>query len=189
MHRTTTSTVVSMIVVCIIVGCKNNQVVDTDRMERIARLAYLPYPADVPFGPDLDVVVTRGKTTLRLHNRSVTDLRNVQLWINQQYVAHVHHIPVTTGGTTPGITEGLPILGKLSADDIPIIEAVLHGQSGDLQIPLEWFINQHGETYPVVGFLAPEKAFPVMIVEAYLPDVPDGPKRHRFNVRGEKRRY
>jgi hypothetical protein len=46
-------------------------------------------------------------------------------------------------------------------------------------VPLASFVNVHGETYPVGGFLTPDKAFPVLAVELF--DPADG-KRHRLNA-------
>ncbi len=93
----------------------------------------VPYPDLAPHGPDLDIVIERDGTSLAVTNRTVTHFRDVQLWINQQYVQPVIELPI---GRTP-------------------------------VFDLTYFVNRHGETFPVGGLLTPELAEPVLLVELY----------------------
>ena len=50
-----------------------------------------------------------------------------------------------------------------TVDDIPI------GDSEGDGVPLGVFINKHSESYPVGGFLTPDRAFPIISVELFDP--------------------
>ncbi len=115
-----------------------------------AELAAMRYPETAPRGSDLDIL-TRGKKSgyLRLTNRTPVNYQNVDLWLNQQYVAHMKEIKIASGGRS-------------------------------MSVPLSQFINRHGESFPVGGFLTPDKGFPV--VQAELFDPATG-QRHRLLVR------
>jgi hypothetical protein len=58
------------------------------------------------------------------------------------------------------------------------VETIVIGNGN--RLPLARFVNRHGESYPTAGLLTPDKAFPVLSVEAYDPT--DG-MRHRMLAR------
>ncbi|MEM8738354.1 MAG: hypothetical protein AAGG38_07745 [Planctomycetota bacterium] len=64
--------------------------------ERRARLAAYTYPADAEIGPDLDVVVRREGETVIFVNRTASVYRDVQVWLNQQYVRDLPGIAIGT---------------------------------------------------------------------------------------------
>lgn len=105
-----------------------------------------PYPKDAELGDDWDIIVVQGRDSLALTNNTPRIYQNIQLWLNQQYVADIESINIGPENT----------------------------------IPLRRFINEHDETYPMPGFLAPDKAFPVLACEIF--DPADG-KRHRLHAR------
>ncbi len=61
------------------------------------RLARQEYPADARYGPDLDVLVSRDGKLIRIANRTPQRYRDMQLWLNQQYVAEVREIAIGAG--------------------------------------------------------------------------------------------
>lgn len=109
-------------------------------------LASLPYPKDAPRGQDLDIVVETVGSSLLLTNRTPLIYRDVQLWINQQYVTRIEMIDI---GDNP-------------------------------MLPLDQLINEHGESFPTAGFLAPDRAGEVVLAEVFLPEVG---VRYRLTVR------
>lgn len=55
--------------------------------ERLAaELSKINYPRSAPLGDDLDIVVERVGADVTFVNRTARSFRDVQLWINQQYV-------------------------------------------------------------------------------------------------------
>lgn len=55
--------------------------------ERLAaELSKINYPRSAPLGDDLDIVVERFGTEVTFTNRTARSFRNVQVWLNQQYV-------------------------------------------------------------------------------------------------------
>ncbi|MEM1355719.1 MAG: hypothetical protein AAGH88_12660 [Planctomycetota bacterium] len=63
------------------------------------RLAAFDYPADAPYGPDLDVLVIRSNADIRLVNRTPRNYSAMQLWLNQQWVADSGLIQIGTDNT------------------------------------------------------------------------------------------
>ena len=49
------------------------------------------------------------------------------------------------------------------------VDEIKIGESSTNVIELGVFINKHSESYPVGGFLTPDRAFPVIIVELFDP--------------------
>jgi len=102
-------------------------------------LSKLDYPAEVLVGPDLDVVLIQRGRSITLVNRTTTGFKDVQLWLNKQYVAKVSDLAV---GASENIAldtainkygEAYPIGGLLNPDKTyPIVLAeLLLGSSGD----------------------------------------------------------
>jgi hypothetical protein len=48
-------------------------------------------------------------------------------------------------------------------------EIKIAGGGRGMSLPLSRFINRHGESFPVGGFLTPDKSFPVVHAELYDP--------------------
>jgi hypothetical protein len=119
-----------------------------------AELSKLAYPKDAPLGPDLDVLVVRTGGALELVNRTPSTYRNMQVWLNQQYVARIDAVQI-------GSPEGLGAAASRN------------------RLDLARFINLHGEPFPTGGLLAPEKSFPVVLAELFDPATG---KRHRLLV-------
>jgi len=106
-----------------------------DGDERAERLASLTYPGDAAEAPHLDIVARHDGKRIELFNRTPRGYRDMQLWLNRQYVSD--GVDVAIGNNDP--------------------------------VPLDGFLNQHGEHYPTPGFLSPEKAFPVVLAELVDP--------------------
>ena len=110
---------------------------------KVKQLANLTYPADAERGKDLDIVISRDGSTITLVNRTSRSHMNVRLWINQQYVAEIAHLPVgkptkiATGHLINRYHEALPEGGALQPDKSrPIISAELHDPHQDRVWPL-----------------------------------------------------
>lgn len=54
--------------------------------QTVNRLAELDYPEDAPHGPDLDLLLVRSGSQVRLVNRTPNSYAGMQLWLNRQYV-------------------------------------------------------------------------------------------------------
>ncbi len=63
-------------------------------------LSGLRYPGQSEYGPDLDIVVVREGTSIRLTNRTPRRYDGMQLWLNQQYVREVEVLDI---GANPGV--------------------------------------------------------------------------------------
>lgn len=57
--------------------------------------ARLPYPKAAAVGKDLDIVVTQSRAALTMNNRTPQSYRNVQVWLNQQYVAQIASLDIS----------------------------------------------------------------------------------------------
>lgn len=80
-----------------LVGCTPPVTIGRERERQ--RLAQLTYPAEAPYGRDLDIVARRDGSTLTLINRTPDVYRDVVVWLNQQYVRDVTRISI---GPAPG---------------------------------------------------------------------------------------
>jgi len=101
-----------------------------------ASLRQFEYPAAAPYGDDLDIELVVSGNTVTIANRTARAYRDVQLWLNQQHVTTVGHLPIGSGH----------------------------------RLQLSDFINEHGEPFPVGGFLNPDRSYPVVLAELYDPD-------------------
>lgn len=57
-------------------------------------LSALRYPGRSTYGPDLDIVLTREGSKIRLTNRTARSYTGLQLWLNQQYVQHADRVAI-----------------------------------------------------------------------------------------------
>lgn len=73
-------------------GCEQDQPVLDDPTAQA--LAALRYPGLAEYGPDLDIVVTREGSNVRLTNRTAMSYEGMQLWLNQQYVQEAEPIQI-----------------------------------------------------------------------------------------------
>ncbi|GAB4111638.1 MAG: hypothetical protein Kow00105_20210 [Phycisphaeraceae bacterium] len=64
-------------------------------------LAALRYPGQTEHGPDLDIVVVRKGNQITLTNRTAHSYRDMQLWINQQYVRMIDEVRIGTNEPIP----------------------------------------------------------------------------------------
>lgn len=117
--------------------------------KQIENLRIFDYPAEAPFGADLDIVVTHQGNAIALTNRTPRQYIRFHLWLNQQYVSE-------------------PPIIKIGSEN---------------RFELSGFVNHHGESFPLGGFLAPDKGFPVIHAELYDPKKK---QRHRLVVIYEK---
>ncbi len=62
--------------------------------QTIAYLADLEYPAEAPYGENLDIIAVKDGFHLRLVNRTAKVYYDLQLWLNQQYVREVDRIEI-----------------------------------------------------------------------------------------------
>lgn len=89
------------------------------------------YPAQAALGADLDIVVTQAAGVVHVVNRTPRSYRNVQLWLNDQYVARVtidigpdNRIALTRFINEHA--EHFPIAGILTPDKgFPILSCIL----------------------------------------------------------------
>lgn len=68
--------------------------------EQVARQVP-PFPQETPVGPPLDVVVVRDGGGITLVNRTPRSYRNVDLWLNEQYVRRIDAIEIGVNPTLP----------------------------------------------------------------------------------------
>lgn len=73
-------------------GCAQDQPVLDD--PTASALAALRYPGKSPHGPDLDIIVTREGSAIRLTNRTARSYEGMQLWLNQQYVHEPQQVAI-----------------------------------------------------------------------------------------------
>jgi hypothetical protein len=102
-------------------------------------LSKFTYPEAAQVGPDLDVILVKRGSTATLVNRTTTSYKDVQLWLNKQYVAKVPAL--TVGGREHLLLddainkygEAFPVGGLLNPDkSYPIVLAELYlGPSDD----------------------------------------------------------
>ena len=64
----------------------------------------------------------------------------------------------------------------------PVREVPIAAGGDHQNLPLRGFINQHGEPFPVGGFLTPDRGVPVVLAELYVPATG---QKHRLLVRRE----
>lgn len=111
--------------------------------ERARELAALPYPEQSQVGPALDIVARTEGDSLRLINREPQSFRNVQLWLNRQYVRRIDRIAIGRSNRwslTSFINrfrEPFPIGGLLSPEDrrrVVLVE--LYDPEADVRYPL-----------------------------------------------------
>jgi hypothetical protein len=100
----------------------------------VRALARTPYPQDATLGPDLDILVTPSRTAIDLVNRTPRNYRNVQLWLNQQFVGNAKEIVIGEGQQNRFTLESFinrrgdhyPVGGILSPDKgFPVVLAEL----------------------------------------------------------------
>jgi len=60
----------------------------------VEHLASLAYPSDASYGDNLDLIAIKEGFNLRLVNRTPNVYRDLQLWLNQQYVHEVSRIEI-----------------------------------------------------------------------------------------------
>ncbi len=90
--RNTLFVLFACLAMCVITGCMGTaRKADPDLA---AELSILPYPKASPVGEDLDIVAIMHWQSLELVNRTPNSRADVQLWLNQQYVARVAQLPV-----------------------------------------------------------------------------------------------
>ncbi len=101
-----------------------------------ADLAKLRYPREAPVGRDLDILMLQKDRNFTFVNRTTEAHKNVQLWLNQQYVGLIDEIPI---GMSPTFQmghfinqygEAYPIGGLLNPDkSYPLVLAELYNPS------------------------------------------------------------
>jgi hypothetical protein len=100
--------------------------------EQPDRLAATPYPKAAPLGDDLDILIIRHGWDIQLVNRTPRSYRDVQLWLNQQYVGDVNRIQIGAQNSVPlsdfvnSHREAYPVGGFLDPDrGYPLVLAEL----------------------------------------------------------------
>ena len=122
-------------------GCKKEQPVLDD--PTATALSALRYPGKSEYGPDLDIVVVREGSAIRLTNRTARSYQGMQLWLNQQYVQQANLIAI---GSNPDILlatlinrhrEPFPI-GTFLQPDLarPVISVELYDPVGNVRYRL-----------------------------------------------------
>lgn len=97
--------------------------------ENVSELAALPYPAAAPTR-DVDIILERDGSHVRMTNRTATAYEDVQVWLNREYVALVSAVAIGTGNRIPLSAfinrhgEPYPVGGFFSYDkNVPIVLA------------------------------------------------------------------
>src|SRR5690606_3242740 len=110
------------------VGCQRGVRMADDAL---LPLAQLRFPGEAPLGDDLDIVVVRHGSTIELANRTPNSYRDVQLWLNEQWVTVIEQIAIGTGNPPPLDTFGdrhgrtFPTAGLLTPEKTrPLVHAV-----------------------------------------------------------------
>lgn len=67
--------------------------------EVVVPARWTPYPQKAPLGDDWNIIVKQSKDALHLTNQTPRSYQNVQLWVNQQYIADVPSIAIGSGTT------------------------------------------------------------------------------------------
>ena len=106
-------------------------------------LAALRYPGKSPHGPDLDIIVTREGSAIRLTNRTARSYEGMQLWLNQQYVQKPRQVAIGGNQDMQLATfinrhrEPFPI-GTFLQPDLarPVISAELYDPVGNVRYRL-----------------------------------------------------
>ncbi len=81
----TTSLALLLTLFTLLTGCA---AVGTHEVSQLAP-AQRRYPTDAPRGSDLDIIVVRKGSIIELANRTPHSYRNMQLWLNEQWVGIV----------------------------------------------------------------------------------------------------
>ena len=97
--------IIIMVAAGLVGGCAGVVVDPKD----VAELKALPYPESAPLGDDLRVIVVQhngllGGGTVKLTNITPRSYHDIQLWLNQQYVAKIKDLPVAIGGKSEDIS-------------------------------------------------------------------------------------
>ncbi len=87
-----TVTLVLAVALAVLAGCRGGAPEAVP--EYITTLSQLAYPADAPHGPDLDLVLVRQGDAVKLVNLTARPYRDLQLWLNEQYVGLVDVIEI-----------------------------------------------------------------------------------------------
>ena len=94
--------------------------------------AWTPYPEDAALGEDYDIVATQTREELQLANRCPRSFKNVQVWLNHQYVARAAKIDIGSGNRIPlrrfvnEHGEHFPVAGLLTPDKgFPVISCIM----------------------------------------------------------------
>ncbi len=106
-------------------------------------LSALRYPGKSEYGPDLDIVVVREGSMIRLTNRTARSYEGMELWLNQQYVQQADWIII---GGNPDIhlatlinrhREPFPTGTFLQPDRArPVISVELYDPTGNVRYRL-----------------------------------------------------
>lgn len=81
-------------------GCQSNRPTSL-APATVDRFSRLPYPADAAHGPDLDIVVTRSRDRVQLSNRTARTYRDIELWLNRQYVQPLDLVRIGNANSYP----------------------------------------------------------------------------------------
>lgn len=111
------------------VGCTNPRIITAANPDRLAATAY---PGRAERGDDLDILVIRQGWNIQLINRTPHHYRDVQVWLNQQYVGDMKRIQIGTQNRTAlsnfvnQYREPYPVGGILSpGQGYPLVHAEL----------------------------------------------------------------
>jgi hypothetical protein len=103
------------------------------------------YPAEAKIANPLDIEVVRVGNAIRFDNRTVSEYYDVEIWLNQQYGAHITHIrighnePISLKGFVNQYGEVYPVARFLAPDaDQPLVLAdmLLDGKIHKLTVRL-----------------------------------------------------
>lgn len=83
-----------LVAVVVLLGCHRHERIETPRAEALAELRY---PADAEVGPSLDVLAETWRHELHLINRTARTYRDMQLWLNREYVREVERVRIGEG--------------------------------------------------------------------------------------------
>ncbi|MFW6059692.1 MAG: hypothetical protein ACODAQ_05890 [Phycisphaeraceae bacterium] len=134
------SLVATLLLLCMLLPACAPARLNTDRARELAALSY---PETAQRGPALDIVARTENNTLHLINREPQTHRDMQLWLNRQYVRRIGRVAIGDGNRWPLLSfvnryrEPFPIGGLLSPEDrrrVVLVE--LYDPEADVRYPL-----------------------------------------------------
>lgn len=113
-------------------------------------LSGLRYPGQTDYGPDLDIIIVREGTSIRMTNRTPRSYVGMHLWLNQQYVRLIEKVEIGANKSIPLPSlinrhrESFPIGSFFQPDKArPVISAELYDPAANIRYRLTVHPDKH----------------------------------------------